>query len=241
MKPLVDIITSAFNCDDFIEGYFIDLTSQTFFKQSTLTIVAPRPSAKLTKLTKFYQRQYENINLISINGDHGISSCLNIALLNTKAPFINIANTDDRKRKDAIERLFLSIYLDDTIDLVYARSLVSKFPNQTFEAHTCDQLYPCYEFAGLRGLMKHNSPHCSPLWRRSIHEKVGFFDEELKSCADSDMWMKAAANGSQFKMVDEILGIYYDNPNGMSTRAEDWREREQEIKRKNKRYERLLE
>ena len=46
------------------------------------------------------------------------------------------------------------------------------------------------------------------------------------------MWLRCAFGGSRFKKCNEILGIYYFNPKGISTNSENtsWkREEEKEV------------
>ena len=74
----VDIISSAFNCDSFLEGFFIDITRQTFFDNCNLILVAPNPSEKLKKIYDLYRSRFSNISLIALESDPGISRCLNI-------------------------------------------------------------------------------------------------------------------------------------------------------------------
>ncbi len=48
----------------------------------------------------------------------------------------------------------------------------------------------------------------------------GLFDESLKYAGDWDMWLRCVRSGSKFKKINEVLGLYYYNPEGLSTRAE---------------------
>jgi len=214
----IDIVASVFNADQFLEGYFIDLTSQTFWSRSRLTLVAPNPSNKLKRVVDIYSALYPSrINLISLRDDPGISSCVNIAIQAGDAPYITFANTDDRKRRDSLERHWIELELNQGIDLVYGYSLLSTKPNETFEINTSNQIYPAYEFDGIRGLLINNSPHNNPMWRRSLNIKNGYLDESIASAADYDLWMRAVSNGSKFQLIYQILGIYYLNPDGRST------------------------
>jgi len=58
------------------------------------------------------------------------------------------------------------------------------------------------------------------MWRKSIHEKYGYFREDMISAADFDMWLRAASQGSKFKKISETLSLYYKNPCGISTKSE---------------------
>jgi len=218
---LIDIISSVFNADRFLEGYFADLLDQSIFRECKLTLVSPNPSTKLVKITESLSGAYPNVNLIKLDSDPGISSCLNLAIKSSSAKYITIANVDDRKRQDSLFRHFVELEANEDVDLVYAASLLSTEPNETFFGNTCKSVYPCYDFDGLRGLIRHNSPHNNPMWRRSIHEKNGYFNTDLKSAADGDLWMRCVSNGSKFKMIKQVLGLYYLNPEGVSTNSRE--------------------
>ena len=56
-----------------------------------------------------------------------------------------------------------------------------------------------------------------PMWRRSLHDKFGFFNEEYMTASDADLWLKASKGGSPMKKLDDIVGIYYHNPTGRSS------------------------
>ena len=57
------------------------------------------------------------------------------------------------------------------------------------------------------------------MWRKSIHVAYGLFDSTFKSSGDREMWIRAACIGSsQFAGVAEPLGLFYSNPQGLSTK-----------------------
>ena len=64
-----------------------------------------------------------------------------------------------------------------------------------------------------------------PVWRKTMHDKTGMFDESYRSAGDWEMWLRAVRAGSKFKKVNKVCGIYYMNPNGLSTNAETQKEK----------------
>jgi len=60
-------------------------------------------------------------------------------------------------------------------------------------------------------------PGPMPLFTKKMVEKNGFFEEKLKYANDWEFWLRCVSNGSKFKKVNFISGLYYNNPNGMST------------------------
>ena len=80
-------------------------------------------------------------------------------------------------------------------------------------------------------------PHNNPMWRASVHETCGEFNDKYRSAGDWEFWLRAASKGSKFKKIDDILGLYYFNPDGISTNPDnfEWKmEEEQEIYNKYK-------
>jgi hypothetical protein len=65
-----------------------------------------------------------------------------------------------------------------------------------------------------------NLPHNHPVWRRSVHNECGMFDSEnYISGSDYDFWLRACIKfNRKFILIPEVLGIYYKNPEGMSTK-----------------------
>ena len=53
--------------------------------------------------------------------------------------------------------------------------------------------------------------------------------EEYKSASDWDFWLRCAFAGSEYKKLSEPLGLYYFNPEGMSTNPENkkWKRKEE--------------
>jgi GT2 family glycosyltransferase len=63
-----------------------------------------------------------------------------------------------------------------------------------------------------------NVPHNAPMWRRTLHDRVGLFDETFLSAGDHDFWIRASIKGAKFKKSEQVHVSYYINPDGMSTK-----------------------
>ena len=135
--------------------------------------------------------------------------------------------SSDSDRSVAIGR---SVTVNDNADLVYAGcyEAVDIVPHDQVNGFQSSQLYEhsTYEFS------KQNMIKClpgpMPMWRKSIHKTVGDFDKNLKYAADWDFWLRAVRSGSKFLKFEKIMGIYYNNPKGLSTSKDNALERFQE-------------
>jgi hypothetical protein len=124
------------------------------------------------------------------------------------------------------------LYGNPDIDLAYADMLITDNPNETFENNSSNNRrynFPDFTFENLKMI---NMPHAAPMWRKSYHEKYGYFDDKYRSAGDWECWLRGASKGSKFKKIHEILGLYYFNPKGISTNPENFswkRKEEQEV------------
>lgn len=89
-------------------------------------------------------------------------------------------------------------------------------------------------------LLRNNSPHCMPLWRKNLHDKFGIFDENYKTASDGDFWLRCAAGGATIKMMNHPVGLYYENPKGRSTNPETLREMVNEVNGMRSKYQKYL-
>lgn len=62
-----------------------------------------------------------------------------------------------------------------------------------------------------------NFMHCAPMWRRSLHYELGYFDESLISSGDTEFWLRAMTSGARFSSYPSTTVIYFHNPEGLST------------------------
>jgi hypothetical protein len=67
------------------------------------------------------------------------------------------------------------------------------------------------------------------MWRKSLHDKFGYFEEKYRSASDWEFWLRCAFGGSKFYKLNKPLGLYYFNPKGVSTNVENfsWKQKEE--------------
>ena len=67
------------------------------------------------------------------------------------------------------------------------------------------------------------------MWRRTLHDTYGMFDDKYKSAGDWEFWLRCSFGGAKFKKYTDILGVYYFNPDGISTNEDNfvWKQAEE--------------
>jgi glycosyltransferase involved in cell wall biosynthesis len=214
-KPRVSIITSVYKGDEFIEGFLADIVQQTIFKETELIIINAHSPGNEEPIILSYCEQYPNIVYERLEKDPGLYATWNYAIKMARADLITNANVDDRRKKNSLEEQATELEKDASVDLVYAGVYVSYCPNETFDNNTCYWVMSPQDFSAR--IMYACLPGPMPMWRTLLHEKYGFFDESYRSAGDFEFWNRLALNGVQFKKIPGITGLFYQNPEGLST------------------------
>lgn len=213
--PRVSLITSVWNGDEFIEGFLADITQQTIFSECELILINPNSPGNEEPIIRKYMKLYPNIIYERLPKDPGLFAVWNYAIKKASSEYISNANIDDRSRFDALEMQVKLLEENPNIDLAYTDYLITEHPNETFENNHYRWIVPQGEFCIEN--MTRCLPGPRPVWRKSMHERFGFFNEKYISAGDMEMWLRAVSLDSQFKRIPVATTLYYMNPKGLST------------------------
>ena len=211
-KYLVSAIVSTYNSENFFRGCLEDLENQTIADKLEIIVVNSGSEQNEESIVKEFQKKYGNIVYIKTERE-GLYSAWNRAVKVASGQFLTNANTDDRHRKDAFEVMANTLLSNPDAALVYGDQIITDTPNPTFENHHAVEIAKRAEFSKER-LLFGCCVGSQPMWRKSLHDEFGGFDETLVCAADWDFWLKAAQKHN-FKHIPETLGLYYRNENGI--------------------------
>jgi len=212
----VSILTSMYKGDDHIEEFLINMTQQSVFDKCELIIVDANSPGSEGKIINKFMKEHDNIKYVRLDNDPGIYGCWNEAIKRSSGEYITNANLDDRRSLQHIEIHARELLRDPDIDLVYSESLMSAHPHENYEHNTSGgTAYPVKDFSPEN--MVKCLPGCMPMWRKSMHEKYGVFNDKYKFAGDWEMWLRSARGGAIFQKIPGAYGLYYINPQGLST------------------------
>jgi len=212
------------------------VTRQTMFEEKCewiiLNVDPPGEEFDEQVILKYVEKYPDNITYKRLTEDPGIYDTWNMGIKMATGEFVTNVNCDDRRPAWAYEKQAKLLVANPDVDLVYNDSYVSHEPNVMWEDVTPDTQKYNFEQFSKEAMLRSNLPHNNPMWRRSVHDKHGYFNQKYKSAGDWDFWLRCAFGGSKFKKSQDVLGVYYFNPVGMSTNPEhdSWKkEHEREI------------
>ena len=166
-----------------------------------------------------------------------VQETMNMALEMAQGEILTIASVDDFRHPEHVRTLASALVVDHSVDLVYADCCQSSQIVDTFEQCDKNDKYEHSTFKFTKENMIKCLPGPMPVWRKQVHSNVGKFDEKYKYAGDWDMWLRMVREGSKFKKIEQVLGIYYFNPEGLSTSVETQKDKfqeEREVFNKNK-------
>jgi len=210
---LVSAIVSTYNAEQFIRGCLQDLENQTIADRLEIIVVNSGSSQNEEAIVKEFQQKYTNIKYIKTKQRETIYAAWNRAIKIAQGMFITNANTDDRHRKDALQIMANALLANPDIALVYADQIQTDTPNDTFDhLHQAKKLRrPDYS---RERLLLGCCVGSQPMWRKSLHDEFGYFDQTLTCAGDWDFWLRIS-NKYEFKHIPEFLGLYYHNKDGI--------------------------
>ncbi len=205
-RYLVSAIVSTYNAERFIRGCLEDLENQTISDDLEVIVINSGSEQNEEVIVKEFQEKYSNIKYIKTDQRETVYAAWNRGIRAASGTYITNANTDDRHRPDAFEIMVRVLNENPAVGAVYADSLITDTENETFENNTAKQFFnrPKFQLA-TNAIFSLFGPQ--PMWRRSVHKKVGYFDESLSVAADYDFFIRLAHEFGALH-IGEILGLY---------------------------------
>lgn len=221
------LFCSFYRGGKFIKHYIENMYEQSIFKD--IEFIFLDCNSPDNEWSNYISKLHDpNIKYYRLDSDPGLYAAWNIAVKHCTSPIIGNWNIDDRKNKDGVEIMLHKFDLNPSIDVLYGITYVSNVANERYIDNSYDQIYPVFNHS-FENLMRHNSPHCMPLWKRELHDKFGYFDESYKTASDGDFWLRCAVGGSIIQMMNHPVGLYYENPTGRSTNPETLQDMVREV------------
>ena len=205
----VSTITPCYNMSKYMKGFLDNLSTQTH-KDLEIVLDHNDPSDEEVKLVEEYNEQYDNILHIKVEGVDPIGTSMNRCIEYATGDYLCIWNVDDLRTPDSIEVMAKALDENPDVDFVYGNYvIVPKFGGT--EGQYVDETGREDELT--TGMIL--GPYF--MFRKSILEKSGIFDEQLVQGADYDLALRLAMNGKGLHLPIN-LGYYLNEGLGQSTK-----------------------
>ena len=205
-KFLVSAIVSSYNSERFIKSCLENLENQTIADRLEIIVVNSGSQQNEEKIIKKFQDKYSNIKYIKTDQRETVYAAWNRGVKAATGKYITNANTDDRHRPDAMEIMVRALEENPAVGAVYAETLITDKENETFENNSARQYFNRPNF-NLRQMLLFSFFGPQPMWRRSVHQRIGYFDESLSVAGDYEFFIRLAREFGALH-IGEIIGLY---------------------------------
>lgn len=211
----VSTITPCYNMEPYLKTFLDELPKQTIFDEIEVVLDHNEPSHEERRWVAEFQQKYPGrLKHIVVDPVEPIGTSMNRCIQESSAPNVCIWNVDDLRTPDSLEK---QVRLLEETDhgIAFGNFVIVKSFGSVYGMYVDHAPYIIdrpWELT--RGMIL--GPF--PMWRKSLHKKVGYFDEQLKTGADFDLAVRLCANAT-VGMVQGVLGYYLDEGKGASTRG----------------------
>ena len=205
----VSTITPCYNMSKYMKGFLDNLSTQTH-KDLEIVLDHNDPSEEEVKMVEEYNEQHDNILHIKVDGVDPIGTSMNRCIEYATGDYLCIWNVDDLRTPDSIEVMAKALDENPDVDFVYGNYIiVPKFGST--EGQYVDETGREDELT--TGMIL--GPYF--MFRKSLLEKSGVFDEQLVQGADYDLALRLAFNAKGLHLPIN-LGYYLNEGLGQSTK-----------------------
>jgi len=207
-RPLITVLLSLYRGENYLSQYLENFLSQTWAEKCELVVMHNDPSPESIEIINSYA---DRINLIYLpRVREGMYASINAGIKASTAPFITIWNIDDIRKSNSLELLVSPLerspdygwsYGDFEVSNVYGGESVSYAtpPEWSYSVATSSCIGgPFFMF------------------KKSLLEQVGLFDEQLFSGGDFDFTVRLSLVSNGIK-VRGSLGSFLNERKGLST------------------------
>ncbi|HSV26304.1 MAG TPA: glycosyltransferase, partial [Sedimentisphaerales bacterium] len=204
---LVSAIVSTYKSEKRLAECLEDLERQTIADRLEIIVVDSGSPENEGRIVREFQQRYSNIKYIRTDERESVYQAWNRGIKAAAGKYITNANTDDRHRHDALEIMTQALDANPDKVLVYAKYTGVREVDGARVYYYDSPTGPYSHEVLLEGKCLVGP---QPMWRRSIHEKCGYFDESLLSSGDVEFWLRMAQH-YDLLFIDDALGEFLEN------------------------------
>lgn len=226
---LVSAIVSTYKSERFMRQCLEDLEAQTIADRLEIIVIDSNSPQNERAIVEEFQQRYDNIRYIRTDEREGVYKAWNRGIEAATGKYVTNANTDDRHRPDALERMVEALEANPDVALVYGDVAVTTRENATFDNAPIVGHYRWPDFEP-RSLFMACYVGPQPMWRRSLHDTYGYFDASFVTAGDYEFWLRLARHESMLHLP-EVLGLYLYAESSVEHRSGDLSGQESEVAR----------
>ncbi len=217
-KPAASVIVSLFKAEKHLMSLLSNLRKQENFQDIEFIFVDVQGSEWVRERLLEFARENRWTQIIRHEHRSGIYEAWNSAIRKSRSSYVTNWNADDLRSENCLTEQMLTLETLKNVGVVYTNFYLSLHPDATWKQLEEINAASNLNHVTLRSmLISEATPHCAPMWRKSLHEQFGYFNESYKIAGDREFWIRILDRGVRFHLDPRIMTGYYLNPEGLST------------------------
>jgi len=201
----ISVITSIFNSQVFLEGYFKAIGEIENTHDIEVLLIHNAPNDNELAIINKYLEKFSFIRHIKVAEREGLYSSWNRGIKLAKGKYLAVWNVDDIRSPGSL------IAQKTALDNSDAAMCYGDFYGTDNYGSFKDRLYQYSEYQTLKKVvLRRHIIGCFPMWRKKIHEHIGFFDEQFRLVGDFEFQIRVALKYDLIK-TPSYLGYYLEN------------------------------
>jgi hypothetical protein len=210
-QPRVSLVASVYRGERYLPAWLQNMSAQVIWRDAELILVANDLQPGEREVVAPFAAAHPQVRVVEVDREPLYRSW-NRAIALAQAPLLAIANVDDLRAPEGLERQVRD--LEDNQDALFSYGgfeITDSFPPAGQPLAAVDP--PAFDRETFTSGM-----HVGPflVWRATGRRATEFFDEGLRSGSDMDFAIRLAFHGRGLKAPCR-LGWYYDGGTGLST------------------------
>jgi glycosyltransferase involved in cell wall biosynthesis len=212
--PSISVLTSVYRGESFLPKFLENLRGQTVFPELELILILNEPTPLEKQISKDFQLKMPNqVEIQYANKRETLGSSWNKAWKVARAPYLTMWNVDDRRLIDSLQRQLTAMDANPDWFLCYGDyMMVSEYGLE----QGIIRYPPAYRAHHFRRSFAQGGAFW--LFRKDIHGRVGYFDEQFSVGPDMELSFRLATKGLEMGKCEGLLGYFTDAAQGLSTR-----------------------
>jgi glycosyltransferase involved in cell wall biosynthesis len=216
----ISVITSLYRCASFLQQFLEHYARVENIDECELILVHNDATEEELEILNRYRKPTMHILHILVKRE-GLYASWNRGIMASSGQYLAIWNVDDVRtpgslaaQKAALEKSNAAMCYGD----FYGTRTYGPFAEKLYS-------YDEYE-TGEKEAFKRHIIGCFPMWRKTIHQQIGYFDEQFKLVSDYEFQLRLIRRFTMVKAAT-VLGYYleYAGHKLSSNRAIQHRER----------------
>ena len=212
----IAVICPTYNSEKFVQRTIQSVLTQTRAADEFI-IVDDGSSDETVSLLNKIKNEYSGPTTITIiQGKHkGPGAARNQGILVSKSNWVAFIDSDDTWYEQKLEKAAITIAQKPEFNIFCHSEAYLTFSGKNLTLKYAKHYKPDADFQKLLyqvNLFSTSATICS----RKLFDIAGFFDENLSSAQDYDLWLKFAPYLKPV-FIDEVLGVYNEREGNIST------------------------